>query len=249
MTELSGCGAGQPLDGSEREPAVGYPAPLVETKLEPIPAAPPNCLCAADAVLRLLRGSLDGRARRRLVRHRRPRRDPAGWTVALDRASKGRDYPSGHNIDPVAIEEVATRHPEIVIAAAVGIPDAFAGELPVVYAVRKPGASLSEEALAAFIAERIDEPPARPKRIIFVDSLPLTGVGKVRATGCASRSGDRRPELLSEIPGVGEVSCDDMGARHVTVAWRVEPDDETRRSAEAVAAPLGIAIIHTKSRV
>ena len=40
-----------------------------------------------------------------------------------------------------------------------------------------------------------------------------------------------------------------MGARQVTVAWTVEPDDETRRSAEAVAAPLGIAIIHTQSRV
>ena len=253
MTELSGCGAGQPLDGSEREPAVGYPAPLVETKLEPIaPGGPAQLLVRGPMLFRgyRTREGLTGA----------PVEDwfatgdlgeilPDGQLRLIGRA-KDVIIRSGHNIDPVAIEEVATRHPEIVIAAAVGIPDAFAGELPVVYAVRKPGASLSEEALAAFIAERIDEPPARPKRIIFVDSLPLTGVGKVaRYRLRQSAAATRVAELLSEIPGVGEVSCDDMGARHVTVAWTVEPDDETRRSAEAVAAPLGIAIIHTQSRV
>ena len=39
----------------------------------------------------------------------------------------------GHNIDPATIEEILHRHPSVQIAAAIGRPDAYAGELPVAY--------------------------------------------------------------------------------------------------------------------
>jgi fatty-acyl-CoA synthase len=45
--------------------------------------------------------------------------------------SKDQINRSGHNIDPQMIEDALQRHPDVVLAAAVGRPDAYAGELPV----------------------------------------------------------------------------------------------------------------------
>jgi acyl-coenzyme A synthetase/AMP-(fatty) acid ligase len=109
---------------------------------------------------------------------------------------------SGHNIDPLAIEDVVCRHPAIVMAASVGMPDAFAGELPIVYAVRKADLPVEEEEIAAFVAQRIDDPAARPKRFIFLDSLPLTQVGKVARYRLRQAAAILRvSELLSEFAG------------------------------------------------
>jgi acyl-CoA synthetase (AMP-forming)/AMP-acid ligase II len=45
----------------------------------------------------------------------------------------------GHNIDPLGIEEVLYEHAAVAVAALVGEPDAYAGELPVAYVELKPG--------------------------------------------------------------------------------------------------------------
>jgi fatty-acyl-CoA synthase len=86
---------------------------------------------------------------------------------------------SGHNIDPGAIEATLLAHPAVQMAAAVGEPDEYAGELPVAYVVLKPGSACTVQALLQFCAEHIAERPACPKRIEIVDSLPTTAVGKV----------------------------------------------------------------------
>ena len=39
----------------------------------------------------------------------------------------------GHNIDPSVIEETLLKHPDVLLAAAVSKPDAYAGELPIAY--------------------------------------------------------------------------------------------------------------------
>jgi fatty-acyl-CoA synthase len=86
---------------------------------------------------------------------------------------------SGHNIDPAMIEDAFLANAAVAAAAAVAMPDAYAGELPVAFVVLKPGQSLPPEILQSFVEARIHERPAFPKRIFFVDSLPMTGVGKV----------------------------------------------------------------------
>lgn len=86
---------------------------------------------------------------------------------------------SGHNIDPVMIEDAFLANPAVAAAAAVAMPDAYAGELPVAFVVLKPGQAVQSETLQSFVEARIHERPAFPKRIFFVDSLPVTGVGKV----------------------------------------------------------------------
>ena len=84
----------------------------------------------------------------------------------------------GHNIDPQLIEDALVSHPAVALAAAVGQPDAYAGELPVAFVALRPGASATTEELAAHCRERIPERAAVPVRIEVMASLPMTAVGK-----------------------------------------------------------------------
>jgi fatty-acyl-CoA synthase len=85
----------------------------------------------------------------------------------------------GHNIDPKVIEDALGAHPAVALCAAVGAPDAYAGELPVAFATLKPGSLVTEAELLAFTAERVDEGPAKPKSITVLSAMPVTNVGKI----------------------------------------------------------------------
>lgn len=85
---------------------------------------------------------------------------------------------SGHNIEPGIIEEALLHSPWVALAAAVGKPDAHAGELPIAYVELHPGAQVTAEELMRYVAQRIPERPAVPKEIVVLDKLPLTSVGK-----------------------------------------------------------------------
>ncbi|WP_299196153.1 acyl-CoA synthetase [uncultured Amphritea sp.] len=107
-----------------------------------------------------------------------------GWLddqgrLHLSGRSKDLIIRSGHNIDPKEIEDVVSAHPAVQFAAAVGAPDAYAGELPVVFVTLIEGASATEDELLAFTAAGVDEPPARPKKLVVLDAMPMTNVGKI----------------------------------------------------------------------
>jgi fatty-acyl-CoA synthase len=85
----------------------------------------------------------------------------------------------GHNIDPAGIEEVLFQHPAVALAAVVGQPDAYAGELPVAYVQLKAGVQAGAAELLEFVRARTPERAAVPVGLYFVDPMPLTGVGKV----------------------------------------------------------------------
>ena len=85
----------------------------------------------------------------------------------------------GHNIDPKSIEEPLSKHPAVAAVAAVGRPDKKVGELPVVYVVLKAGQQATAAELLAYGQQHIAERAARPKKLYFLDQLPLTAVGKV----------------------------------------------------------------------
>ncbi|MCF8466589.1 MAG: acyl-CoA synthetase [Sneathiella sp.] len=86
---------------------------------------------------------------------------------------------SGHNIDPSIIEEALHEHPAVELAAAVGRPDSYAGEIPVAYVQLKPGATATPNELKEFARERIPERAANPADLFLIDVMPLTGVGKI----------------------------------------------------------------------
>lgn len=84
-----------------------------------------------------------------------------------------------HNIDPSVIEDALLAHPDVVIAAAVGQPDCYAGELPVAYVMLKAGASVDGEGLRRYLGPIIGEPAALPKHVSVLPDLPLTPIGKI----------------------------------------------------------------------
>lgn len=86
---------------------------------------------------------------------------------------------SSHNIDPVVIEDALMAHPDVLLAAAVGAPDEYAGEVPVAYVSLRPGRTVGSEQLAAFAQARIPERPAFPKAVFILDALPVTAIGKL----------------------------------------------------------------------
>ena len=117
---------------------------------------------------------------------------PDGWLITGDVGfidAQGRLHLSGrakdliirggHNIDPKVIEDALGAHPAVDLCAAVGAPDAYAGELPVAFATLKPGAQVTEAELLAFTAQRVDEAPAQPKSITVLERMPVTNVGKI----------------------------------------------------------------------
>lgn len=85
----------------------------------------------------------------------------------------------GHNIDPACIEEPLHQHPDVQLVAAVGRPDAHAGELPIAYVQLRVGAKTSAKKLLEFAQQHIAERAAVPKEVRIIPLIPLTSVGKI----------------------------------------------------------------------
>ena len=86
---------------------------------------------------------------------------------------------SGHNIDPAAIEDVANNFAGVQISSAVGMPDQYAGEVPILFVAPAPGQAIDLSGLQIHLERNITEPPAKPKRVVVLEGLPVTAVGKI----------------------------------------------------------------------
>lgn len=84
-----------------------------------------------------------------------------------------------HNIDPQMIEERLCEHADVALAAAVGQPDSYAGEVPIAYVQLREGSAVSSDVLRDFAAAGIPERAAIPVRIEIVAQMPMTAVGKI----------------------------------------------------------------------
>jgi len=85
----------------------------------------------------------------------------------------------GHNIDPAVIEETLHEHPAVELAAAVGKPDGYAGELPVAYVQLRPDAEASAAELQDYARAHIPERAAAPVELHLLETMPVTAVGKI----------------------------------------------------------------------
>ncbi len=86
---------------------------------------------------------------------------------------------SAHNIDPAMIEEAFYRHPAVETAAAIGRPDLYAGEIPIVFVQLKAGARAEAAELQEFARNNVPERAAVPAEVHILAQMPLTGVGKI----------------------------------------------------------------------
>lgn len=84
----------------------------------------------------------------------------------------------GENVYPTEIENVLYRRPEIQMCAVIGMPDEKWGEVGVACVVLKPGKEVSEKALLEYLRDNLARYKV-PKRVVFLDSLPLSGMGKI----------------------------------------------------------------------
>jgi long-chain acyl-CoA synthetase len=85
----------------------------------------------------------------------------------------------GENIAPREIDEALLKHPAVLEAAAVGIPDANYGQEIMACVVLKPGLTCSVEELTDFARRELGKYKT-PKVIKLVDELPKGPSGKVQ---------------------------------------------------------------------
>jgi len=94
----------------------------------------------------------------------------------------------GENIAPREIDEALLKHPAVLEAAAVGVPDPDYGQEIFAFVVLKPGRQCSEAELREFCLNDLGKYKT-PKRIRLLDELPKGPSGKVQRLKLASAAG------------------------------------------------------------
>ena len=83
----------------------------------------------------------------------------------------------GENIYPGEVERLLERHPEILQACVVPVPDQLKGEKPFAFVVLRDGSKLNEEQVKQYA---LANAPAyqHPRRVVFMPELPLASTNK-----------------------------------------------------------------------
>lgn len=105
------------------------------------------------------------------------RRDDDGYLYIVDR-KKDMVITGGFNVYPRELENILTSHPAVADAAVVGIPDKKWGEAVTALVVQRPGLNVTAESLVQLVKDRKGSVQT-PKRVHFIQSLPMTPLGKV----------------------------------------------------------------------
>jgi fatty-acyl-CoA synthase len=137
----------------------------------------------------------------------------------------------GHNIDSRVIEETLAAHPAVALAAAVGKPDAYAGELPVGYVQLKPGVVASADEIREFAKAHIPERAAAPVEVTILDALPLTSIGKIYKPPLRHDAAKRAFEAaLGDLATDVAVADDEKTGTRAVVTLRNSDDAEEVRN-------------------
>ena len=103
--------------------------------------------------------------------------DQDGFMKLSDR-SKDLIKSGGEWISSVELENIAMGHPEIAMAAVIAAQHPKWDERPVLIAIKKPDSQLSETDLLEYYADKVAKWQI-PDRVVFVDTIPLSGTGKM----------------------------------------------------------------------
>ena len=102
----------------------------------------------------------------------------------------------GHQVAPFELEAILLDHPAVADVCVIPKADIEAGEIPKACVVLKPGAAVAAEALAAFVAERVN-PMSRVREVEFVDAIPRNPSGKVLRRELIERERARASQQVS----------------------------------------------------
>jgi long-chain acyl-CoA synthetase len=188
LSETSPILCANPLDIEEFSGTIGYPFPSTDVSIrsvdtgEPVPLGERGELCAKgpqimagywkrpDETAKVM--TSDGYFRTGDIAVMLP----DGQVKIVDRL-KDMVLVSGFNVYPNEIEEVLVKHPGVLEAAVIGLPDYQSGEMVVAYVVKRDPALTAEE-LRAFCRENLTAYKV-PRKIEFRETLPKSNVGKV----------------------------------------------------------------------
>lgn len=103
--------------------------------------------------------------------------DEENYIYIVDRA-KDMIISGGENIYSIEVEDALSRHPAVMEAAVIGIPDEKWGEAVRAIVVLKPGNTVTETELRDFCRQFIAGYKV-PRSVSFLDALPKSAAGKV----------------------------------------------------------------------
>ena len=86
---------------------------------------------------------------------------------------------AGEWVSSIEVEALALQHPDVLQAAAIGVPDEKWGEWSLLFVALQPGSQLRPDEILAIYAGRVAK-WAVPHRVIILDALPLGATGKVQ---------------------------------------------------------------------
>lgn len=102
---------------------------------------------------------------------------PDGTLEIVDR-TKDLVKSGGEWISSVELERYLAAHPAVRESAVIAVPHERWGERPIAIVVVREGAAASEVEIKKFLSERVSSWQV-PDRIVFIEELPKTGVGKI----------------------------------------------------------------------
>ena len=122
--------------------------------------------------------------------------DADGFLYILDR-KKDMIKPGGENVYTPEVESMVASHPGVLEVAVIGVPDPKWGETIRAIIARRPGTEVTEDQLIEWCRARMTHFKC-PASVVFVDTLPKGGTGKVQKGVLRERFGKEAAR------GVGE---------------------------------------------
>jgi len=104
--------------------------------------------------------------------------EPGGIMQIRDR-TKDVIKTGGEWISSIDLENAAMAHPAVAMAAVIGVKHPKWEERPLLFIVPRPGQALEKDEILAFLSERVAKWWV-PDDVVFVESLPVGGTGKVQ---------------------------------------------------------------------
>ncbi|WP_336714807.1 long-chain-fatty-acid--CoA ligase [Arthrobacter sp. USHLN218] len=190
MTEASPVALGNPFADTRRNGSIGVPFPSTEMRVVD-PERPANDVEPGQRGELLIRGPQVFRGYWGKPEETAATLLDGGWLRTGDIVTVGPDHNAtivdrkkeliitgGFNVSPTEVEDALRSHPDVVEAAAVGLPRAAGGEDVTAAVVLRPQATIDEAALREYCRGRLSAYKV-PRRIVPVDELPKSMLGKV----------------------------------------------------------------------
>jgi len=208
LSEASPVTHSTPLLGVRKQGTIGLPMPDTDIKVVDMETGTHDlaageagelCICGPQVMkgywnqpeetARVLRRHADGRVW--LHTGDVAMIDEDGYTRIVQR-KKDMIIVDGFNVYPSEVEGVLQQHPAVSMAAVIGVPDRYHGEVVRACVVLRPGAAATADDIAAFCRAQL-APYKVPSAVDLRESLPLSTVGKVLYRVLREESGAPAP--------------------------------------------------------